>query len=196
MNKKVFRRGLVAVSIGTVLFTQATAAELRGIGLSSAANSAQLTLDLTDAAPQKIFTLDHPDRIVIDLPHTQVMHGVRAPGPTGVVTSVRFGSQPHGTLRIAIELRSAFPVHSAWVAGTGTHDLTITIGEPMVALATAAAAVKLSNTRSSWMAVEITEVSAVTRSINHAGRAEIAPEGRSTCPTKSERKQKRREWRI
>jgi len=100
----------------------------------------QLTLDLTDAAPQKIFSLEHPDRIVIDLPHTQVMHGVHAPAPTGVVSSVRFGSQPHGTLRIAIELRSALPVHSAWGAGSGRHDLTVTMGEPMVAVATPAGA--------------------------------------------------------
>jgi N-acetylmuramoyl-L-alanine amidase len=140
MNKKVFRRGLAAALIGTALITPALGGELRGIGLSSAANSAQLTLDLTDAAPQKVFSLDHPDRIVIDLPHTQVMHGVRAPAPMGVVTSVRLGSQPHGTLRIAIELRSALPVHSAWGAGSGRHDLTVTIGEPMVAVATPAGA--------------------------------------------------------
>jgi N-acetylmuramoyl-L-alanine amidase len=138
MNKKVFRRGLAAVLIGTVALTPAVAAELRGIGLSSAADSAQLTLDLTDAAPQKIFTLDHPDRIVIDLPHTQLMRGVHAPAPTGVVSSIRFGHQPHGTLRIALELRSALPVRSAWGAGSARHDLTVTLGEPRVALATPA----------------------------------------------------------
>ena len=117
------------------LFSPVFATELRGIGLSSSADSAQLTLDLTDAAPQKVFALDHPDRIVIDLPHTERMHGVRAPAPQGLVTAVRFGSQPHGTLRVVVELRGAVPVHSSWGTGAARHELTVTVGEPMVAVA-------------------------------------------------------------
>ena len=137
MIKKVFRQGCAAAAVGVLAFTPAFGAELRGIGLSSSADSAQLTLDLTDAAPQKVFALDHPDRIVIDLPHTDRMHGVRAPDSQGVVTAVRFGSQSHGTLRIVVELRSALPVHSSWGAGPARHELTVTLGEPRVALAAA-----------------------------------------------------------
>jgi N-acetylmuramoyl-L-alanine amidase len=135
MIKKVFRRGIAAALVGTATITPSFATELRGIGLSSAADSAQLTLDLTDTAAHKVFTLDHPDRIVIDLPHTQRMHGVRAPSPTGVITGVRFGSQPHGTLRIVIELQKELPVHSAWGTGAERRELTVTVGERMVAVA-------------------------------------------------------------
>jgi N-acetylmuramoyl-L-alanine amidase len=138
MIKKVFRRGFAVVVVGMAAFTPALAAELRGIGLSSAGDSAQLTLDLTDAAAQKLFTLDHPARVVIDLPHTQLMRGVRPPAAAGVVTAVRLGPQPHGTLRVVIELRSALPAHSSWGRGSGGRELTVTLGEPMVALATAA----------------------------------------------------------
>ena len=84
MIKKVFRRGLTALMVGVAALTPALATELRGIGLSSAADSAQLTLDLSDGTRQSLFTLDHPDRIVIDLPHTERMHGVHAPAPGGV----------------------------------------------------------------------------------------------------------------
>src|ERR1700758_1723619 len=135
MIKKVFRQGLAVVAVGSVAFTPALAAELRGIGLSSSSDSAQLTLDLTDAAAQKLFTLDQPDRIVIDLPHTERMHGVRAPAPAGVVTAVRIGSQPHGTLRVVVELKSPLPARSSWSTGQGGRELTVTLGEPMVALA-------------------------------------------------------------
>jgi N-acetylmuramoyl-L-alanine amidase len=138
MIKKAFRRGFAAALIGTATITPSFATELRGIGLSYAGESAQLTLDLTDAAAQRVFTLESPDRIVIDLPHTQRMHGVHAPAPSGVVTGVRFGSQPYGTLRIVIELRSALPVHSHWGTGSDRRELTVTIGEPMVAVAPAA----------------------------------------------------------
>ncbi len=124
--------------VAAAALTQAAAGELRGIGLSSGADSAQVTLDLTDGTAQKLFALDHPDRVVLDLPHTRLMHGVHAPAPAGVVTGVRFGSQPHGTLRLVIELRSALPAHSSWGTGSGRGELTVTLGEPMVALAQAA----------------------------------------------------------
>jgi len=137
MIKKVFRRGFAAALVGMVALTPAFATELRGLGLSSAADSAQLTLDLTGAAAQRVFTLDQPDRIVIDLPHTERMHGLHAPPPTGVVTSIRFGTQPAGTLRIVIELRRALPVHSHWGTASEIGELTVTIGEPMVAVAPA-----------------------------------------------------------
>ena len=103
MIKKVFRQGLAAAVCAAVALTPALATELRGIGLSSVADSAQLTLDLSDGTTQSLFTLDHPDRVVIDLPHTERLHGLHAPAATGVVTAVRFGSQPHGTLRVVIE---------------------------------------------------------------------------------------------
>src|SRR5215472_14109813 len=137
MIKKVFRQGLAAALLGAAALTPALATELRGIGLSSVGDSAQLTLDLSDAAKQSLFTLDHPDRVVIDLPHTARMHGVHAPPPAGVVTAVRFGSQPHGTLRVVIELRNSLPVHSNWGTGTGGRELTVTLGQPTVALAAA-----------------------------------------------------------
>jgi N-acetylmuramoyl-L-alanine amidase len=135
MIKKVFRQGLAAALVGTAFITPTFATELRGIGLSSSVGSAELTLDLARAAAHNVFNLDHPDRVVIDLPHTERMHGVRAPAPTGVVSAVRFGSQPRGTLRIVVELRSALLAHAAWGTGAASRQLTVTIGEPMVAVA-------------------------------------------------------------
>src|SRR3974377_1619385 len=134
MIKKVFRRGFAVVVIGAAVLTPSFAGELRGVGLSSGADAAELTLDLPDTAAQRVFTVDHPDRIVIDLPHTQLMHGMHAPVPSGVVSAVRFGTQPHGTLRVVVELREPLPVHSAWGTGADRRELRVTIGEPRVAL--------------------------------------------------------------
>jgi N-acetylmuramoyl-L-alanine amidase len=133
MIKKVFHRGCAAAMVGMAAITPALATELRGIGLSGDADSALLTLDLTDAAAQKLFTLDHPDRVVIDLPHTQLMHGVHAPPPSGVVTAVRLGPQPQGTLRVVVELRNAVPAHASWSTGSPGRELTVSLGEPRVA---------------------------------------------------------------
>ena len=138
MIKKVFRRGFAALLVGTVALTPAFATELRGIGLSSGADSAQLTLDLSDGPKLSVLTLDHPDRVVIDLRHTQRMHGLHAPAPAGVVTAVRFGTQPYGTLRVVVELRGPLKVHSIWSTGSPGRELMVTIGEPAVAIAPAA----------------------------------------------------------
>src|SRR5205807_5231768 len=79
----------------------------------------------------KLFSLEHPDRVVVDLPNTHLADGVRAPGPEGVVTEVRFGAQPDGTLRVVAELKSALPAHSGWVPDEEGHRLILTIGAPV-----------------------------------------------------------------
>ena len=136
MIKKIFFWGLVAGSVVLGAGSPAIGAELRDIALSADAESAQLTLDLTDVAPQRLFTLEHPDRVVVDLPDTHRAGGVRAPAPSGVVTEVRFGVQPHGTLRVVVQLRSALPVHSAWAVGGEGRHLVLILGQPVVAAAT------------------------------------------------------------
>jgi N-acetylmuramoyl-L-alanine amidase len=136
MIKKIFFWGLVAGAVVLGAESPAIGAELRDIALSADADSAQLTLDLTDVAPQRLFTLEHPDRVVVDLPDTHRAGGVHAPAPSGVVTEVRFGVQPHGTLRVVVQLRSALPVHSAWAVGGEGRHLVLILGQPVVAAAT------------------------------------------------------------
>jgi N-acetylmuramoyl-L-alanine amidase len=133
MIRKVFRQGFVATLLGLGTLSPSVGAQLRGLHLSSDTNSAQVTLELTNGALQRLFTLDHPDRVVIDLPHTQLARGIRMPAPAGVVTDVRIGSQPHGTLRVVVQLKSALPAHSAWGAGDSGRQLVLTLGQPLVA---------------------------------------------------------------
>src|SRR5205807_1836454 len=108
-----------------------SAAELRAVERSASDDGAQLTLDLSEGAQHKLFSLEHPDRVVVDLPNTHLADGVRAPGPEGVVTEVRFGAQPDGTLRVVAELKSALPAHSGWVPDEEGHRLILTIGAPV-----------------------------------------------------------------
>ena len=135
MIKKIFFWGLVAGSVILGARSPAMGGELRDIALSADAESARLTLDLTDVAPQRLFTLEHPDRVVVDLPDTHRAGGVHAPAPSGIVTEVRFGVQPHGTLRVVVQLRSALPVHSAWAVGGEGRHLVLILGQPVVAAA-------------------------------------------------------------
>jgi N-acetylmuramoyl-L-alanine amidase len=139
MITKGFLAGMAAGALGLAVVSPVEASELRGVTLSSGADSAQVTLDLSDAAPQKLFTLEHPDRVVIDLAHTYRVQGVRPPPPSGVVSGVRFGTQPHGTLRIVVELRSALPAHTFWGSDPQGRRLVLNLGQPLLAAAVEAA---------------------------------------------------------
>ena len=133
MIRKTFRKGLAAGLLGLGALSLGSppsgAAELRGIELSASDEGAQLTLDLSEGASHKLFTLEHPDRVVVDLPQTHLAEGVRAPEASGVVAEVRFGIQPDGTLRVVAELKSALPARSAWAAEETGHRLVLTLGE-------------------------------------------------------------------
>jgi N-acetylmuramoyl-L-alanine amidase len=136
MIRKIFLSAFAAALLGVGVVAVSHAAELRGIGLSAGINSAQVTLDLSERSSQNLFTLDHPDRVVIDLPHTHLASGVRVPGASGVVTGVRVGTQAHGTLRVVVQLKSALPAHGTWGAGeAGRRRLVLSLGEPIVAAA-------------------------------------------------------------
>jgi N-acetylmuramoyl-L-alanine amidase len=140
MITKAFLTGIAAVVLGPAALCRVDAAELQGVALSAGADSAQLTLDLSDTATQKLFTLDHPDRVVIDLPHTHRAQGVRAPTGAGIVSGMRFGSQPHGTLRVVVQVKSAVPTQAFWGRTTQGPRLMVNLGQPVVAAAAEASA--------------------------------------------------------
>ncbi len=142
MIRKTFREGfaagllgLGALSLGSPL---GCAAELRAIELSASDDGAQLTLELSEGAAHRLFTLEHPDRVVVDLPHTHLAEGVRAPEASGVVIEVRLGTQPDGTLRVVAELKSALPAHGVWAPEESGHRLILTLGVPVEGVVEAA----------------------------------------------------------
>jgi N-acetylmuramoyl-L-alanine amidase len=138
MIRKAFCEGFAAGLLGLGAISVSGAAELRGIHLSTSADSAQVTLDLTVGATHKLFTLEHPDRVVIDLSQTHLASEVRVPAASGVVTEVRLGSQPDGTLRVVVQLKSALVARSAWGPGEEGRQLVLTLGQPAQAPAEAA----------------------------------------------------------
>jgi N-acetylmuramoyl-L-alanine amidase len=129
MIQKIFSQGIITALLGLSLAPVVAAAELRGIHLSSEADSAQLTLDLDQSVAQRVFTLERPNRVVIDLRHTRNSAGLRAPSPLGAVTAVRLGLQPDGTLRVVVETKSALAPHSVWSAHAGEPQLLVSLGQ-------------------------------------------------------------------
>ncbi|MET0280162.1 MAG: N-acetylmuramoyl-L-alanine amidase [Steroidobacteraceae bacterium] len=77
-------------------------------------DSARLELQLSSPARQKVFTLDNPHRVVIDVESAQLPASLLLPPGTGLVKSLRSGVQPGGKLRLVLELdrRTTFATSS------------------------------------------------------------------------------------
>jgi len=131
MIKKAFQLGLIAALLGGMHAAMAASAQLREARLVATPNSAQLTLDVDGATTQKLFTLDRPRRVVIDLARTGIARGFRVPQGSGVVANVRTGHQAGGTLRIVVQLNAPAAARSTWmpVGRSGRRQLIINFGD-------------------------------------------------------------------
>jgi N-acetylmuramoyl-L-alanine amidase len=142
MIKKVFHIGVVASLMVAVNLAWAGSAELRGLRVVATPIGTQVTLDLTSVTTQKLFTLDHPQRAVIDLGHTRLGGNVRLPLGSGVVSGFRIGTQPGGTLRVVMQLKALAPTRTVWLQTPGSlgRQLVITLSDTSGASASATAA--------------------------------------------------------
>jgi N-acetylmuramoyl-L-alanine amidase len=131
MIKKGFQIGVVASAIAAVNVAWGSGAELRDVHVSATASGTQVTLDLSASASEQLFTLEHPERAVVDLGHTRLGHSMRLPPGAGVVSGFRIGTQPGGTLRFVMQLKSAAPTRAAWIQTPGVRGrrLVITLGD-------------------------------------------------------------------
>src|ERR1700722_17396380 len=139
MIKKGFQTGLVAALMATANWAQAAGPELEGVHVSATSGGTQVTLDLSGVTNERLFTLDHPDRAVIDLSNTHPVGGLRLPWGAGVVSGFRVGTQPGGTLRVVMQLSSVTPARTAWfqTPGAAMPQLVITLGNASAAPLTA-----------------------------------------------------------
>lgn len=84
--------------------TAVHAAELRSLVLAEAGDHTRVELELSAAPDYKVFTLDNPSRLVLDLKDGSLARTF-APGPvTGMVSNVRTGRPEPGQLRVVLDL--------------------------------------------------------------------------------------------
>src|SRR3569833_1225717 len=127
MIKKGFQTGIVASVIAAVNVAWGSGAELRGVHVSATASGTQVILDLSGTASEKLFTLEDPERAVVDLGHTRLGYSARLPLGAGVVSGFRTGAQPGGTLRFVMQLKAAAPTRTAWIQTPGVRGRQLVI---------------------------------------------------------------------
>jgi N-acetylmuramoyl-L-alanine amidase len=133
MIKKVFHIGvLVLLGVGSAAMpaaAKALGARLDAVHLITSADRARVTLDVSRITGRKFFTLDHPFRAVIDLPHTSAGAHLRLPAARGLIASLRVAPHSHGTLRLVLVLHCATAVHADWAySRAGGPQLVLTLG--------------------------------------------------------------------
>jgi len=129
----------VFLSLGFAAAAHAAApAEVGDVRLWSGPEGTRLVLDLSAPVRHEVFSLENPDRIVVDLQNTQLAMRKAMPDGQGPVRSVRSGPQDGGGLRIVLDLASRQSVKSFMVAPEGAAGHRLVVEMPPVAAAAAA----------------------------------------------------------
>jgi len=126
MIRNVFLWGACSLLAARGVFAAPT--ELHDVRLSSGAASAQVTLYFSAQTSHQLFTLDHPDRVVVDLKDTLRAPGLRAPEGTGPIDTIRVGPRPKGILRVVLQLKNPLPARASWERGAEGAQLVIDLG--------------------------------------------------------------------
>lgn len=82
----------------------AWAGQVNAVLLDQGATGTRAEIALQGAGQYRTLALGGPDRLVLDLPDSSAVRGLKLPAPAGVVTAIRTGQPVAGTFRIVFEL--------------------------------------------------------------------------------------------
>ncbi len=94
-----------------LLFCQVSLAQniLKDIRISSSNDDSRIVIDLHEKSSSNIFSLENPDRLVIDLKNTKLKKGFKlSTYPRESIRNIRFSERNGSKLRLVIDLSSTF----------------------------------------------------------------------------------------
>lgn len=124
-------RVLLSLLLGLLFAAEAVLAAgvtVSGVRLSAAPGGTRVVLDLTSPASHALFTLQNPDRIVVDVRGARLdSDRLRLPEGRGAVRRVRVANRDNGDARVVLDLAVAAQVRSFLVPPDGPwgHRLVI-----------------------------------------------------------------------
>ena len=119
----------------------AASVRLTGAALQSDAAATELTLRLSGSVPYKVYQLQAPVRVVIDLPATAAATGLRLPTAGGLISSLR--AAPHaGLYRVVLQLRKPLQTAPAVMVSRANpgYQLQVSLRDGAAAAVAAASA--------------------------------------------------------
>jgi N-acetylmuramoyl-L-alanine amidase len=125
-------RGLLALFLSLWLVPEAMAQPaVTAVRVGAHEDKTRFVLELTEAPRYRVFTLDDPYRVVIDLPELQWRPASsEPPGGAGLIAAMRFGLFAPGTSRVVLDVSRPVLVKSVFTIPPGagqSHRLVIDI---------------------------------------------------------------------
>jgi len=116
MWKTSIARAALAIAVAALpeLAVAAPSTTLRDVSISSGEGGVRVTLETSGRTKASLFTLENPERIVIDLRATTKAKGLRMPAGIGPVDVIRTGVRPNDGYRIVLELKSSTQARGEW----------------------------------------------------------------------------------
>ena len=110
----------------------ASAAEINGFRVWTDPEKTRAVLDLSSRADYKLFTLDNPHRVVIDLNSSKLQARLHNDldfdhDHSGLIESVRHGFPDKNTLRVVLDLSGSSNVKSFMLEPTGSYGFRLVI---------------------------------------------------------------------
>jgi len=116
------RTGCIGCLILLLLASLVEAGEVRNVRVWAGPDKTRVVLDLDREVEHTVFTLDGPDRIVVDLPQSGMrIDPTLAPEHSGVVSGVRHGIRNGKDLRVVLDLEARARVQSFLLPPTGAY---------------------------------------------------------------------------
>ena len=101
-----FRRNLLGITLALGAVCPVLAGEVRSVSVETGATGTRAEIQLAGKGEYKTISLAGPARLVVDLPASNAMRGLKLPAGAGVIESVRTGQPTPDTFRIVFDLTS------------------------------------------------------------------------------------------
>jgi len=106
----------------------AFAADVSGLRVWAGPDKTRAVLDLAGEADYTLFTLQNPDRVVIDLRRSELTGRFAIdPEQAGIISGVRHGKPDKDTLRVVLDLEKSVDLQSFMLAPTGQYGHRLVI---------------------------------------------------------------------
>lgn len=120
-------RPVIALLLGCFSLT-AFAAEVSGFRVWTDPEKTRAVLDLSARTEYQLFTLESPDRVVIDLTSSTLQDSLALDQEhSGVITGVRHGAPQANTLRVVLDLSGSSKINSQLLEPTGQYGYRLVI---------------------------------------------------------------------
>ncbi|WP_386071252.1 N-acetylmuramoyl-L-alanine amidase [Tahibacter sp. UC22_41] len=97
-------RAVAVLIVSGLAATCADAAQVKALRVWASPDSTRAVFDVSGPLEYKLFELNNPDRIVLDIKNSSLAEGVAAPAPKGLLGTVRLGKQGKSDLRVVFDL--------------------------------------------------------------------------------------------